>query len=584
MSTPQTPSNSQERSVVEWIKLLWDKLITPHPTIKDIGDLRRAQLLLILSTILSILFVAAILYGPKSYGVFLSLISVTIVSYLLGKTRYYRAGTYLFAYVFTAIGFIRIFQGTSESIESAIVSTVHVSLIFSSVLLSRRGFLGLIALSTLATFTAPIYSTIPVTVDENIGRTGGIVLVIGVILYGINIFRENLDKEQLKQMGNANRELEDIQVNLEQRILERTQELEKANQEIKERATRLQTISDLSQEISSSVGKKPKELLTHITQAISEKLGYYHVGVFLLDENLEYAVLRASNSKGGQQMLVRRHQLKVGGIGIVGYVAQSGRPRIALDTGADAVFFNNPNLPETRSEIALPLKYGSTVIGVLDVQSTKPSAFDAEDTSTLSTLANQIAIVLKNQQIFDETGILSSSKISSKLTNTPLSRRKLHSGYVFSPDGTISNVQPEKNPASDKVIASGETVILNSQSKSASPTLAVPVKIRDQVIGIIQIESSETDRKWTEDEISMIQAISERSALALENARLFENATHRAEQEETIARVTTQIGSSTDFNRILQTTIQELGQALGASRSFIQLKTPDENGNETTTE
>ena len=73
-----------------------------------------------------------------------------------------------------------------------------------------------------------------------------------------------------------------------------------------------------------------------------EKLGFYHVGIFLLDENREFAVLRAANSEGGQRMLSRHHQLKVGGIGIVGYVSQGGRPRIALDTGSDAVFFNNP--------------------------------------------------------------------------------------------------------------------------------------------------------------------------------------------------------------------------------------------------
>ena len=129
-----------------------------------------------------------------------------------------------------------------------------------------------------------------------------------------------------------------------------------------------------------------------------------------------------------------------------------------------------------------------------------------------------------------------------------------------------------------------EIVVMNQSSKGQSPTLAVPVRLRDRVIGVINIESSEGNRKWTEEEIAVVQAVSDRAALALENARLFENATRRAEQEETIAHVTTQIGASSDFNRILQTTIQELGQALGVSRTFIQLATPPENSNETTTE
>lgn len=584
MSTSQSAPNEKNQSFTERARLLWNRLIEPHYSIKNTSDVRRAQLLLILTLILSILFVAALLYGPSSYGVFLVLATVTFISYALGKTAFYKVGTYLFTYVFTAIGFIRIYQGTSLSIESSIASTVHIALIFSSVLLSRRGFLGLVFLSTFATFAAPYYSTIPTNTVDSIGRTGGIVLVIGFILYGINIFRENLDAEQIRKLSNSNRELEDIQVNLEDRIYERTRELELANKGIEERVIRLQIISDLSQEISSSVQQKPGELLSHITQVISEKLGYYHVGIFLLDENLEYAVLRAANSKGGQQMLARRHQLRVGGTGIVGYVSQSGRPRIALDTGADAVFFNNPDLPETRSEIALPLLFGSSIIGVLDVQSTNSSAFNAEDASTLSTLANQIAIVIQNLESSDNGDYFAFTARTGKRTGTQLTSKKAGLGYLFTSDGAISNMPLEKNPNIDKAIASGETVVLNQSSKGISPALAVPVKLRDQVIGIINVESSSGNRKWTEEEIAMVQAISDRAALALENARLFENATRRAEQEETIAHVTTQIGSSSDFNRILQTTIQELGQALGVSRTFIQLATPAENSNETTTE
>ncbi|MBV5331674.1 GAF domain-containing protein, partial [bacterium] len=249
-----------------------------------------------------------------------------------------------------------------------------------------------------------LYSNIPAAEASTIGGTGGVVFAIGVILYGIQIFRESLEKEALKELTNTNRELEDITTTLEQRIETRSLELKSANQQAQERATRFQIVSEISQEISSNVDQQPKELLNRIARSISEKLGFYHVGIFLLDENREYAVLRAANSQGGQHMLERRHQLKVGGTGIVGYVSQGGRPRIALDTGSDAVFFNNPDLPETRSEIALPLKYGTIIIGVLDVQSTLPSAFKDEDTNLLSTLANQIAIVINTILINEHAG------------------------------------------------------------------------------------------------------------------------------------------------------------------------------------
>ena len=579
MSISQMPLNNQKRSFAERIMQLWQRLIAPHSSVKEIGEIRRTQLLSILTLILSILFISVIFFSPKSFGVFLALGGITLTSYILSKTKYYRIGIYIFTYAFTAIGFLRIYQGTAASIESSIVSTVHISLIISSVLLSQRGFLSLAILSTIATFTAPSYSNISGLETDSMGRTSGIVFAIGAILYGIQIFRANLDNEQLKELTHSNRELEEIKTTLEKRIEMRTLELEEAGQQVQERATRFQIISEVSQEISSNVDQHSKELLNRIAQSISQKLGFYHVGIFLLDENSEYAVLRAANSVGGQRMLERRHQLKVGGTGIVGYVSQGGRPRIALDTGSDAVFFNNPDLPQTRSEMALPLKYGAKVIGVLDVQSTQPSAFKDEDANLLSTLANQIAIVIKNVL----TNERSEFQIPSQGVNKPggqLSRRQRQEGYSYHPDGTITTAIPTNAPSLNQAIASGEAVILAQPSKDDPPTLAVPVKFREQVIGVIHIEAVELNRKWTEDEIAMVQAISDRAAFALENARLFEETARRAEQEETIAKVTTQIGASTDFNQILQTTIQELGQALGASRSFIQLGTPPEQGNE----
>lgn len=382
----------------------------------------------------------------------------------------------------------------------------------------------------------------------------------------------------------ANQNLENANRNLESEVNARTRQLNEANEQLLLKTARLQAASEISQELMAHTNDTLAELLARLTHSVSNKFGFYHVGIFLLNENREYAVLRAANSKGGQQMLARHHQLRVGGAGIVGYVAQSGRPRIALDTGADAVFFNNPDLPETRSEIALPLKYGSTTIGVLDVQSTNSSAFNTEDVNTLSTLANQVAIVIRSLHVFDNGNYSSQMKQENRRLNIKTMGKQTSDGYFITPDGSISNVLPEKSLTTEKAIASGETVILNQPSKGSLPALAVPVKLRDQTIGVIHIESSSGNRKWTEEEITMVQSISERAALALENARLLESATRRAEQEETIAHITTQIGSSSDFNRILQTTIQELGQALGVSRTFIQLSPPSKNGNETTTE
>jgi len=151
---------------------------------------------------------------------------------------------------------------------------------------------------------------------------------------------------------------------LEHMVEERTGELLSANERNERRAKQFESIAHVARTVSST--RDLDVLLTQITTAISHEFGFYHVGIFLLDAAKEYAVLSAANSEGGQAMLERGHRLKIGGTGMVGYVTATGKPRVALDTEVDATFFNNPDLPNTRSEIALPLHVGEETIGALE--------------------------------------------------------------------------------------------------------------------------------------------------------------------------------------------------------------------------
>lgn len=558
-----------DRRVASSLRVVWNRLSEPHRSITAIGEYRRARLLAILTLILTILFALGTLANPVHINAFYLLGGISLGSYILSRTQYYKLGAYIFTYATTLIGFFRIYQGTASSLEASIASTVHISLIFSSLILSQRGFLALAGLSTLAAFTAPFYTRAPIMEPGSTALTGGVVLGIGAILYGTQVFRAAIEKERLEELTQTNAELEEVKSHLEQRILLRTQELEKANQQVQERAARFQVASEISRDISANITQNPQDLLNRVAQTISEKLGFYHVGIFLFDKNREYAVLRASNSAGGQRMLNRQHQLKIGGTGVVGYVSQSGRPRISLDTGSDAVFFNNPDLPDTHSEIALPLKYGDRTIGVLDVQSIKSSAFTEEDANFLSTLANQIAIII-NTIVSDDTnlGLFAAPRTAAR------NRQAIsQAGYSYLPDGTISTTKPIQHSSIDQAIATGDPVILARPTKERPPTLTVPVKFREQVIGVIHVEAAEENRKWTEDEVSIIQSISDRASFAIENARLFEETERRAEREQLIAKVTSRIGESNNVEKILQTTIQELGRSLGATRTFIKLET-----------
>jgi GAF domain-containing protein len=548
--------------------------IQPHPSVTNTDENRRAQLLAILSLIQLVFVILGLISRPSTYNVFIILGLISIVCYAFSRTRYHKIGAYILSYFITGIAFVRIYSGTTDSVDAAVSASVHVSLVLASALLSSNGFLVLAIASTLAVMASPLYSNVPPNSFDSIGRTTGITFTLGLILYSVNLFRARLDTMSMGMLRETNNELQDIKTNLEKRVEDRTLELQKASRQLEYRAARLQASSEISQIISADLDRDFRDLLNETVNILSEKTGYYHTGIFMLDQNNEFAVLRAANSSGGQNMLARQHQLKVGGAGIVGYVSQSGRPRIALDTGADAVFFNNPDLPQTRSEMALPLKVGSKIIGVLDIQSTQPGAFDDDDAAILGTLANQIAIIIQNSLISRGVNNPARSLNQSTIWN----REEKSKGYSYLPDGSIASAPDDKNPLVEKSIASGQTVVLDRPTDGSQSALAVPVKIRDVIIGVIHIESAEANHKWSEDEVALAQAISERAALALENARLVEETERSAERERVISLVTSRIGESNKFDSILHTTIQELGRTLGASRTFIQMETPSSNG------
>ncbi len=343
---------------------------------------------------------------------------------------------------------------------------------------------------------------------------------------------------------------------LEIRVQERTASLEK-------RATQIQTVASLARSIASM--QDLNALLPNIAKLVSEQFGYYHTGIFLLDEAGKYAVLKAANSDGGKRMLNRGHRLLLDANSIVGYVTSRGEARIALDVGADSVYFNNPDLPETRSEMALPLRVGGHVIGALDVQSIQTNAFSQEDTFVLSTLADQIAIAIQNSSLFGEAQKALSDaqstyeKYVTQSWNSFVQQAK-HTGFVF--DG--KQVTPlDSQSKREQIRAAIQTGSLSLEKSSL--TVAIPIKLRGLTIGVLDVRSKKGARAWTRDEITLLEAAAERAALALENARLVEGAQRRAARERAIGDISTKIGAVSSFEYILQTAVEELGRKIGGA-------------------
>ncbi len=367
---------------------------------------------------------------------------------------------------------------------------------------------------------------------------------------------------------------------LEQRVAERTADLEFSRQQSVKRANELQSIGEISKIITSE--QKLEKLLPLITSLVSERFNFYHAGIFLIDNSNQYAVLQAANSTGGQNMLKRGHKLEVGESSIVGYVAGSGAPRISLDVGRDAVYFNNPDLPNTRSEMALPLKVRDNIVGVLDVQSEKPGAFTENDANTLSILADQIAIALENARLFTQTQLaLSEAQM--------LYRQNLQEGWkTFSQEkdfvgyrqNATSGQKLDRTFESDEIrqaMNRGEVLIFHADGITQEASIVLPIKLRGQIIGSVSIKAPVKNRPWSADEINLAETISERLSIALDNARLIEESQRQVVKEQTVGEVTSKISASISLKNVLQTAVEELGRIMPGSNVILQLKNNDEN-------
>ncbi len=326
--------------------------------------------------------------------------------------------------------------------------------------------------------------------------------------------------------------LESLQGSLEKQVAERTAQLEAVN----EVGRAVSAITD------------PEDLIGKVVNLITDRFGHYYVALFLVDSSGNWAELKSASGEAGRVLREAHHRLEVGGKSMVGSAISQGQARIALDVGAEPVRFDNPLLPYTRSEIALPLTIGDRVIGALDVQSTKQAAFAAQDIETLQNMANQVAITLENARLFQET------------------RQSLRE---------IQNIQRQYLQQAWDSRAASESLEYRLGEESASANednLDIPLALRNQIIGRISL-SGETE--WTSEERAWVESVATQAAIALENARLMEESQRAAHYQRLIAEITSRIWSASTRDSILQTAIKEIGRALNVSEAVIELSAGD---------
>ncbi|GAP17831.1 GAF domain-containing protein [Levilinea saccharolytica] len=397
-------------------------------------------------------------------------------------------------------------------------------------------------------------------------------LVAALMIFGLNLLFGNLDRS-MKEQARLAKDLAEERDTLDQRVDERTNQ-------IRRREAELFAASRLAHEIATS--ENLDDLLDKSADMIRDTFGFYHAGIFLLDEKKEYAVLRSATGEAGRIMLARNHRLKVGEVGIVGYVVSRGEPRITMDVLQDSFHFKNPILPETRAEMAIPMRMGSEIMGALDVQSTQPNAFTTDDIRMFQTIADQLAIAIDKARLVQklQASIEEMEKSYRQTTRqgwqsyVRASRR--HYSFRYNQQALEAGVleTPEVHEARRQNQLVVKTIPAEQPDQNPVSVIAVPIKLRQEVIGVLDIRvQAETVSK---ELLELLEVTSNRLALALENARLVETVQIRVDRERLVSEISNRVRASTDVDGILRTTAAELGRRLGVSEVVVQLRSDEQ--------
>lgn len=328
--------------------------------------------------------------------------------------------------------------------------------------------------------------------------------------------------------------LEDLQSTLEQQVKERTKQL---------------TATIEVGRVASSI-LDPDRLLSNVANLLTEQFNYYYAAVYILDPSGKWAELREATGQAGGVLKQNRHRLEVAGRSMVATCIRERLPRIVQSLAEEKLKLENPLLPYTRSEIALPLIVGDRVLGALDVHSTKAADFGMDVIETMQNMAGQVAIALENARLFQEA-----QQSINEL-------RSIQKQYLFEGWTSVKSYNEELEYG------------IGEPSDASSQVLESTINLRDQVLGLITLEGRD---EWTPEQQSLVDAVTGQAAIALENARLVSESRQIAMRERTLAEINSKIWSSPSIDSILQTVVRELGRRMDASNASIELSLDDEH-------
>jgi GAF domain-containing protein len=453
-------------------------------------------------------------------------------------------------------------------------------------------------------------------------------VLIGILLqYAINSLTQAIGRalRNERAQAEANQALTALQASLEQRVADRTAELES-------RSAQLQAAAEVSRAATSILD--PEELIWQVAELIQERFDLYHVGLLLLDEAGEFAVYRAGSGEAGRELRERGFRLPVGGNSMVGWCTANAQARVAQDVSTETIHYRHDLVPRTASEAALPLRARGQILGALSVQSDRVGTFDPATVNGLQTMADQVSVALDNARLFAESqqALEATRRAYSQLTSqawTDLLRGRSDWGYGFSAGAGLMPVHdvlpvegswpPEmvealrtgqpvvrqpvgsptewgqgsagpsgvpvsiENPASPEYTGTapaypgaspvypGASPVYSGASPVYSGAVALPLKVREEIIGAVGFYRDSGDGAWATDEMELLRRLVDQLGTALESAQLFQETQRRAAREQAIRQITERMRQAVDVEAILQNTVVELAKALGVPRAYVRL-------------
>jgi GAF domain-containing protein len=315
-------------------------------------------------------------------------------------------------------------------------------------------------------------------------------------------------------------------------------------------------------ELSNVLGVRDNDFVMNETARIirEQYRNVDYVQIFLLDKSRRAAVLRAATGDTGRRLIVQEHQQLLGEGGIIANTVLLGTTSIVNNIDANVEYNLNNVFTDTKSVIVIPIKTHNETIGVLDVHSSSVSAFGQEDVQFFEIIASDLGIVLGREFIQPDTRMLGNMLDVNQPLRTDVATLAAVAGV-----STITT--DDWSPLQHQAMETRSPAV--EESGDETVTFALPVILRDEVLGAVEwtIDQQQYNPELLQTAIDLI----DRLAIAIDNARLFEQSQRLVERERQVNEITQKITQQNDIRQILQVAVRELGQALGTPDTVIKL-------------